>query len=303
VADPSGLGLFERRLRRAAVDRLGGADDDGATGADQASLEAVFAHVARRRVQRSRPDGPRPASPASARGAEPATAPSPRASSGGWRLLEVEEVGPTLRLLRVERPPGFEYTAGQYVKAGVAGVGRSSFSLASAPHEPHLELCVGLQPGGKVSPALFRLRPGDEVDLVPRAKGRFVLQPASDLHLMVATSTGIGPLRSMLLDSLHRGLPGRFVVLHGASTPDRLPYRAELGALARSDARVEYRSTVSGSTGGLRAGRVDPLAEQVAAGLDPASTVAYVCGHPGMVDSVRATLSRLGFEVRSEKFD
>jgi NAD(P)H-flavin reductase len=107
----------------------------------------------------------------------------------------------------------------------------------------------------------------------------------------------------MLRDSLHRRLPGRFVVLHGASTSDRLPYRDELSALDRRDARVSYRSTVSGSTGGLRAGRVDPLAEQVAGDLDPSSTVAYVCGHPGMVDSVRSTLSRLGFEVRSEKFD
>ncbi len=295
MVDPSGLGLYERRLRRAAVDRVAGGPDDGSSGADEASLEALFAHVARRRVERSRP-GARSAGSG-------VVAEAARRPDGGRRLLEVEEVGPTLRLLRVERPPGFEFTAGQYVKAGVAGVGRSSFSIASSPHDPFLELCVGLQPGGKVSPALFRLRPGDEVDLVPRAKGRFVLDPAADLHLMVATSIGIGPLRSMLRDSLHRGLPGRFVVLHGASTPDRLPYRTELGEMSRRERRVEYRSTVSGSTGGLRAGRVDPLAEQVAADLDPAASVAYVCGHPGMVDSVRASLTRLGLRVRSEKFD
>jgi ferredoxin--NADP+ reductase len=303
VVDPAGVGLYERRLRRAALDRVG-AGDAGATGADAASLDAVFAHVARRRAGRARP------------GVAPTERPTPIATSGptsvaetpggagtGWHLLHVDEVGPTLRLLRVERPPGFEFTAGQYVKAGVEGVGRSSFSIASSPHDPFIELCVGLQPGGKVSPALFRLAPGDVVDLVPRAKGRFVLDPTADTHLMVATSTGIGPLRSMLRDSLHRGLPGRFVVLHGASTHDRLPYREELGALGGSDPRVSYRSTISGRAGGVSAGRVDPLAERAAGDLDPSSTVAYVCGHPGMVDSVRATLSRLGFEVRSEKFD
>jgi hypothetical protein len=65
---------------------------------------------------------------------------------------------------------------------------------------------------------------------------------------MVGTVTGIAPLRSMLLDALHRGVDAEFVVLHGARYSDELPYFDELAALAASDPRVEYRPTVSRPT-------------------------------------------------------
>jgi NAD(P)H-flavin reductase len=121
---------------------------------------------------------------------------------------------------------------------------------------------------------------------------------------MVATGTGIAPLRSMLRDALHRGTGDRFVILHGASHADGLPYRDELTALAAADARVEYEATVSqGPAGAGRSGRVDPLALERARALDPVDTHAYACGNPGMVSSVSAALARAGFGVSGEKFD
>ena len=48
---------------------------------------------------------------------------------------------------------------------------------------------------------------------------------------MVATVTGIAPLRSMLRDAMRRGIDAEFVVLHGASYADELPYHEELVAL------------------------------------------------------------------------
>ena len=287
--------MYERRIQRAALDRARDASPE---------LRDLLTHVADRRADR------RGAQLGVLLGPGRAAAPGPAAPSDGSatqvRVLAVNVVGPTLRLIRTERPAGFDFRAGQYLKAGAAGSGRSSFSLASAPGEAHLELCVGLNPGGKVSPALLSLGVGDHVELVPRAKGSFVLDDSAQTHLMVATSTGIGPLRSMVRDGLLRGVAGRFVVLHGASSPDRLPYLDELTALASGDIGLDYRATVSGPGAvprGLGTGRVDVLAAEVAAGMDPSTTTVYACGHPGMIDAVRSSLGALGFTVRSEAFD
>ena len=222
-------------------------------------------------------------------------------------VWSVETVAADVRIIRTGRPAGLQFRAGQYVKLGVPGKRSASYSIASAPYEAHLEFCVELIAGGRLTPSLFALQPGDRVTLTDRAKGGFVLEPAP-CHLMVATVTGIAPLRSMLRDALHRGTTDKFIVLHGASHADELPYLEELTALAAADTRVEYRPTVS-RPGVVRnrhwphgSGRVDELACSVAAGFDPRRTRVYTCGHPEMVKRVAGDLGA-SFAVSTEVFD
>jgi NAD(P)H-flavin reductase len=282
------LTAFDRRLGRSALDRA------GATG--DVELAAILQQVAARRT---------------ARRASCPTEPVHEVTGSGApdQVHSVEELASSVRIIRTGRPAGFTFRAGQYVKLGVPGGKRASFSIASAPHEPHLEFCIELMPDGRVTPALFRQRPGDRVDVPNSAKGSFTLDPTSSSHLMVATTTGIAPLRSMLRDALHRGERGDFLVLHGASYADELPYRAELTALAESAAQVVYRPTVSRPTESRNAGwrgetgRVDDLALQVAAGLSPTGTRVYACGNSQMIDRVRSELAPRGFAVSTEKYD
>jgi NAD(P)H-flavin reductase len=159
-----------------------------------------------------------------------------------------------------------------------------------------------------LSPALFALKPGDRVNLTDRPKGKFLLEPSASCHLMVATVTGIAPLRSMLCDALHRGVGGEFVVLHGASYADELPYFDEMTALAAANAAVTYVPTVSRPTAARNAGwthdvgRVDDLACRIAPTLDVRHTHVYACGHPEMVQRVRGELGA-SFPVSTEVFD
>jgi len=296
---PAEVTAYERRLHRVAQVRSVDAVD--------AELGQVLSHVAGRRARRSVPiarpdvDAPTPVAP-------PVEA-VPAAGGDGIRLLAVSAVGPAIRILRVTRPPGLRFRAGQHLKLGAAGAATGTFSIASAPHDAHLEFCVELIPGGSATPALFALEPGAPVDLSDQPKGSFTLGRSVPIHLMIATVTGIAPLRSMLRDALHRGTRDRFVVLHGASHADELAYREELEALAAADARVEYRPTVSQpgdtrSTGWTGAtGRVDDLALSAAPGFDRRNTCAYACGNPAMVERMRTELGRLGFGVSTEKFD
>jgi ferredoxin-NADP reductase len=306
VATPSeapalDLASYELTLRRAATVRAGEAADP--------ELARILDRVRTRRAERSGRGGSPMAR--AVPGTEPASPPdAPGTVSGGppGQVLAIEQVGPAVRILRVGRPPGLQFKAGQYLRAGIAGRRAKKFSLASAPHEPVVELCIELIPGGELTPLLFTIQVGAQLELSDTAKGSFLLDEQATRHVFVATVTGIAPLRSMLRDALHRGVGQEFVILHGASNAEDLPYRAELEALAAADPRVRYVPTVSQPQAAINqgwsghTGRVDPLAVEVAATIPTAGTRVYACGNPGMVANVVRDLEAAGFTVSSEEF-
>ncbi len=216
--------------------------------------------------------------------------------------------------MRVRKPAGFAFVAGQHVKLGAdeASVMRS-YSIASAPHEAHLEFCIENIAHGELSPRLSQLRAGDVVHFRGKARGRFVLDSQRDVHAMIATKTGIAPFRSMVLEALNaQERRAKFIILHGASYASELPYREELESLMQSHPeRVVYIPTVSrpneaanaGWSG--RTGRVDLLAGEVLPQhlTGTRSSSVYLCGNSAMIASVRAEWSGRGFECRSEAFD
>jgi ferredoxin--NADP+ reductase len=193
---------------------------------------------------------------------------------------------------------------------------RRRYSIASAPHEHHHEFCIESVPGGVLTSLLFELVAGEPIALAAQAKGSFALRAGRRRHVMVATVTGIAPLRSMLREALF-GASARdgagaaeFWVLHGASYADELPYAGELTELARRDARVHYTPTISrpGATRnqawGGEQGRVDALVLPTLRALGAKDDVAvYACGHPEMVRSVRESLEPLGYLVLTEAYD
>jgi ferredoxin-NADP reductase len=246
-------------------------------------------------------------------------------------VLEVRAVGPNIRIFRVRRPPGFAFEAGQSLRIGLAHAPvRRRYSIASAPEDEHLEFCIESVPGGQLTSLLFELSAGAQLALGAKAKGSFALRSDRQTHVMVATGTGIAPLRSMLRSALSRadlsradlspaalsrepatrsGVPP-FWVLHGASYADELPYADELAALARSDPRVHYVPTVSrphaqrnrGWTG--QQGRVDGLVLPTLRALGSKHGIAvYACGHSEMVRAVRQRLEPLGYLVIDESFN
>jgi NAD(P)H-flavin reductase len=245
----------------------------------------------------------------------PATAP-PVGNAEPGVVLDVRSVSPSVRIFRVAKPNDFAFRAGQAIKLGLSSV-RRSYSIASAPSDPHLEFCIEAVPGGRFTSQLFELAPGEQIALGPKAKGDLTLRADRRQHVMVATVTGIAPLRSMLRDALQAGAgrggaaaESEFWVLHGASYADELPYADELAALAREDRRVHYLPTVSrpgaarnrGWAGHL--GRVETLLmPTLQATRSKADVAVYACGHPEMVRGVRERVSALGYLVLDEAFD
>ena len=245
----------------------------------------------------------------------PLAAPSPPTAAAGTVVAPgarsgIRWVSPDLLRLRLAKPAGFAYRAGQSAKLGLQGLARR-YSFASAPFEPELEFFIELQAGGRMS-GLLRLHADPDAITISDIKGDLQLVPAAADHLMVATVTGIAPFRSMVLEHLHSGGNGRrFILLHGASYQDEFGYDAELRRLAAEHpGRLVYIPSVSrpaeprnagwqGATGRVET-LVDAVIDQYR--LAPATTCLYACGQPAMVRSVARAYRLQGFLVREESY-
>lgn len=234
--------------------------------------------------------------------------------AGGAVILDRVEVTPELIKLKVQRPAGFDFEAGQSTKMGMAGAKRR-YSIASAPFQDVLEFFIELLPGGEMSERLRSVSPGDRLTL-DSPSGSFLLNEKLSVHLMVATVTGVAPFVSMLRQAF-AAAPGsrgrhRFVLLHGASYQHEFGYREELEELATAHPdSLAYIPTVSrpgepenAGWSGER-GRVGAIVQAAIARfhLAPEYTCVYACGHSGMVDDMATRLGGQGFTVKREIYN
>jgi ferredoxin-NADP reductase len=234
-----------------------------------------------------------------------------------WTLAEVVDLideTPRVRTLALDVPGWPGHRPGQHVDVRLTAEdgyqAERSYSIASSPEAPHLELTIERLPDGEVSPYLVgELRPGDRFELRGPIGGYFVWEPEmGGPLLLVAGGSGIVPLMAML----------RHRVAVDAATPVRLVYssrawedvifRDELERLADDASGIEVvhtltRSQPPGWTGYAR--RVDASMLREKAWEASADACAYVCGPTPFVESVASALVLLGYpaaRVRTERF-
>lgn len=217
-------------------------------------------------------------------------------------------------------PFDFKFKPGQYCTLGKDGIERA-YSIVSAPHEDFLEIFIELVHEGELTPKMFELKTGDYMSLRPRAKGIFTFDPKYKNHVMVATVTGIAPFVSIIRDYRHRLKSGHnFFVLQGASYFDEFVYNDEFTELMKPDlskSNLVYVATVSRPDEGRnkdwrenggRTGRVNEILEyylsiwNIKYNLRQDNTLVYACGHPGMIEDVKARLLPKGWKVKEERF-
>ena len=229
------------------------------------------------------------------------------------RLMSRKDVSEDLTVVKFQPEVEFSFKAGQYCTLGLGSVERA-YSIASAPHEPGLEIFVELVPlpDGVLTPLIWELKVGDTMSIRPRAKGIFTMDERCHHHLMVATVTGIAPFISTLRSYIHRGGEGhKFHVLQGASYQGEFTYLDEMEELAaKYPESIIYVPTISrpdeepnADWTGVK-GRVNSIVEEYVQnhGLDPEDTLVYACGHPGMIEDVKDKLDPKGFKVKEERY-
>jgi CDP-4-dehydro-6-deoxyglucose reductase len=158
---------------------------------------------------------------------------------------------------------------------------------------------------GKLSPYLFRLKPGDEIPMTGPWGGFIFRQPVED-SILVATGTGVVPFRAMLRDRLPQDSSHKFTLIFGARYEHGLIYRADFEELARKHPNFQFRPTITrpGAAWRGRTGRVQQhLFEAIGERRD---VNVFICGLKAMVDDVRPRLKELGFDrkrIIHEKYD
>ena len=130
---------------------------------------------------------------------------------------------------------------------------------------------------------------------------------------MVSTVTGVAPFVSYLRTLFKDFQEGRFTGAHklflinGASRSWEFGYREELEVIAQQAPWFRCVSTVSrrweddGWKGEV--GRVDDVLRKYADqwGLNGSNSIAYLCGHPEMVEHAKGILKRIGFTKENLK--
>lgn len=211
-------------------------------------------------------------------------------------------------------PTPFE--CGQYMTFGVFvddKIVQRPYSVASAPRDAGTsgyEFYIRLVNGGTFTPLLWDLPVGHRVRMIG-PKGKFVLGPDDDrMHLFISSGTGNAPFVSMIRETLAAGAPRRSVFINGVSHVRDLGYRELLEGWSGSGTYpVTFVPTISrpadpsnaGWTG--RTGRAETVVAPVFTelGLDPADTVAYLCGNPDMIIAAEQTLLDLGLPEAAVK--
>jgi ferredoxin-NADP reductase len=225
------------------------------------------------------------------------------------RLIESREIAPNTRHFEFDSPNWkAAFVPGQFLsvtaKIGEDDVTRA-YSIVSPPGGNRFALCANLVQEGYLSPFLFALNPGDEIDF-KGPYGAFILRrPVSD-SIFVATGTGIAPFRSMLMS--HPGAhPDRlFTLIFGVRHEPGLLYHEEFGALAKTYSNFRYLPTLTrppdrwtGMVGRVQQPTLEALGER-------RDVDVYICGLREMVDDVRLKLKEIGLDRKRiiyEKYD
>jgi ferredoxin-NADP reductase len=234
-----------------------------------------------------------------------------------WRVAEVLDVveeTPRVRTLVLDVPGWPGHMAGQHVLVRLTGEdgyqAARSYSIASAPESPHLELTVERIDEGEVSPYLVsEVQPGDRFEIRGPIGGYFVWEVAAGGPLfLVAGGSGVVPLMAMLRHRAAAASTIPSVLLYSSRTLEDVIYRDEMRRLAEKGDGLSVVHTLTrerpeGWTGGTR--RIDRVMLE-AAGFPPSARPRmFVCGPTSLVESVGKLLVDLGHDrnaIKTERF-
>jgi ferredoxin-NADP reductase len=235
------------------------------------------------------------------------------------RLLGKQEVAAGTMAFRFERPPGFDFQAGQNVlvtlveppELDAQGPSRT-FTLASAPHEAELLIATRMRDTA-FKRFLAKAPPGTPVE-IEGPNGFMVLhEDASRPAVFLAGGIGITPFLAMARDAAHRRLPHRIVLFYGNRRPEDAAFFQELADLEKKNPSYRLVALMSepeksaqpwsGERGFIDRAMLEKHLAKAGVGLkDP---VYYFAGPPAMAMAMERMLSAAGVspdDMRSEEF-
>lgn len=214
--------------------------------------------------------------------------------------------------LEIRAPEVAEFEPGQFLQLGFDqedGHLHRPYSVAS-PHGEVLDFFIVLVEDGKLTPHLWKMEEGSEIDVSLKAAGSFTLKhcPEASTLWLVATGTGLAPYIAMLRTEEAWESYENIKVVHGVRHGSDLAYQPELAAHkeARGD-RFEYIPVVSREEiDGALSGRItncinDGTLEKAANQQFDTDCCVMMCGNPAMLNEMESILGERGIKKHKRK--
>jgi CDP-4-dehydro-6-deoxyglucose reductase len=220
----------------------------------------------------------------------------PQAKTLPCRVHALERLAPDVMQVVLRLPPTADFTAlpGQYIDVIAPGGTRRSYSLAAADVSGKmLVLYIRSVENGAMSEYWFNQAKVNDLLRLHGPLGTFFLRaPAGQDLVLLATGTGIAPIKAMLeeLAAMPEAVQPRSVSVYwgGRSAVDL--YLDSVG-VAGKHRYVPVLSRAGAEWTGARGHVQDVLLGEAP---DLANAVVYACGSPAMIRDARAQLLRAG---------
>ena len=222
------------------------------------------------------------------------------------RVEGIEDLTPEIKgvYFRILSPEeGITFRPGQYVQLhipkykGTSGPEYRAYSICSSAHDKdRLDLVITKAEGGAVSTYVHEvLKVGEEL-IVSGPFGDFFLRESDRDILLIATGSGLAPVKSILDQIKREQIHRKSVLFFGAKTPEDLFFNDYLRGLEKEIVDYTYTPTLSRATEKDQwqgeNGRVTHLIEKYIP--EHPNTDVYICGAPPMVESCVALLTQKG---------
>jgi ferredoxin-NADP reductase len=215
-------------------------------------------------------------------------------------VAELERIGDRFVKVRLEVADRVDHLPGQHyvvrLRAPDGYTAQRSYSVASEPDDPLVELMVECLPGGEVSGHLHDVAEVGDVFELRGPIGGWCTWQGEATAVCIAGGTGVVPFVSMLRYAARHGVRDRLRVVAVGRTFADLPYAAELrdaGAVVALT-RENFGTRVA----------APPYVEELGL-LVPGIERAYVCGSAGFASFAERLLGEAGVRrdvIRVEQF-
>ncbi len=227
-------------------------------------------------------------------------------------IIEIIERARGVKSFRFKAEENAKFTAGQYFFVTIMVNGQENkkpFSFSSSPTEKGYVEFTKRMTGSEFSNALNGLATGARARL-KMPLGKFTLDENAEKIVFLSGGIGITPIRSMCRYATDMRLEHDMVLLYGNNTEEDIIFKDDLDAMAGDNPRMKVVYTLTAPDACVtdercRKGFIDGdmIKREIP---DHAERVFYVCGPPGMVNSLVGVLRNdMGISeegVRTEQF-
>jgi ferredoxin-NADP reductase len=244
------------------------------------------------------------------------TSPDEAGGNCSSRLIDRREVAERTIAVRFVRPPGFRFTAGQFMEVTLPDPPETDaegdtrpFSIASPPDEDALMVVTRIRDTA-FKRSLASMLPGAPVTLAGSFGDLILHADATRPAVLLTGGIGITPFHSILLDAAQRRLRHSIFLFYSNRRPEDAPFLDELHALGATRPSIRFIPTMTRMEKSQRPwhGETGPIDWEM---LVRHSAVAdraiyYIAGPPTMVRGLQAMLAEARIpkeNVRTEEFD